>query len=204
MAKKKKAKKVRKVKKLGVRSKGVGRKAKKVLKKKKNGKKKPAAKKPVVKKIKALGKVDHYYDKISVAAVKMLGPLKVGDIVQIKGHTTDFFQRIDSIQINHQEVTSVKKGDDIGVKVKDYVRQNDLVLPATEKDLLAQPVKAQPVKQTPPKVVTPMFQTSIFKKEEKPMVPKTPQIAPNPATPSLPRPEAKKADPYSNTKFMSF
>ena len=71
--------------------------------------------------------MEHYYGQIMVAAVKMKAPMKVGDIIHIKGHTTDFEQRVDSIQIEHQNVEKVKKGDDVGIKVKDHAREGDSV-----------------------------------------------------------------------------
>ena len=98
---------------------------KKAKKPKVKAKKVKKVAKPKVKKEKLLGKIAHYYDKISVAAINVLGPIKVGDIVHIKGHTTDFDQPIDSMQIEHESVMKAKKGDDIGIKVKDYVRDND-------------------------------------------------------------------------------
>jgi putative protease len=81
--------------------------------------------KPKVKKEKLLGKIAHYFDKIQVAAINVVSPIKVGDIVHIKGHTTNFEQPITSMQIEHEMVTKAKKGDDIGIKVKEYVRDND-------------------------------------------------------------------------------
>jgi hypothetical protein len=83
--------------------------------------------KPKVKKEKKLGEVEHYFGKIMVAAVKMKAPMKVGDIIHIKGHTTDFDQKVVSIQIEHESVQKVKKGDDIGIKVKDHAREGDTV-----------------------------------------------------------------------------
>jgi putative protease len=53
--------------------------------------------------------------------------LEVGDVIHIKGHTTDFEQKIESMQIEHQQVTKATKGQVVGIKVKDYVRENDLV-----------------------------------------------------------------------------
>jgi hypothetical protein len=171
---KKKAKKAVKGKK-AVRAK----KAKKIIRKAK-----PRAKS----KEKVLGKVEHYFDKISVAAISVKAPFKVGDVIHIKGHTTDFFQRVDSMQIEHQNVTKVKKGDDIGIKVKEFVRGHDLVYLGSEKDLTAQPAKQAA-----------LVQTSIFKKEEKPVLKAAPSIA------ALPKPNApSKQDPYSNTKFFNF
>jgi len=93
--------------------------------------KKPAKKaKPAVKKDKnekKVGEVEHYFGKIMVAAIKVKAPISVGDKIHIKGHTTDFEQIIDSIQIEHESVQKVKKGDDIGIKVKDHVREGDTV-----------------------------------------------------------------------------
>jgi translation elongation factor EF-1alpha len=83
-------------------------------------------KKAVVKE-KKVGVVEHYFGKIGVAAIKIKGALNVGDIIHIKGHTTDFEQAVDSMQIEHESVQKVKKGDDIGIKVKDHVREGDIV-----------------------------------------------------------------------------
>jgi len=75
-----------------------------------------------------IGFVEHYFDKIGVAAIKLAnGALAVGDTIHIKGHTTDLEQQIDSIEIEHASVQKADKGADIGVKVKDKVRQHDEV-----------------------------------------------------------------------------
>jgi len=73
------------------------------------------------------GKVTHYYKSIEVAAVEISDSLKVGDLIHIKGHTTDFEQKVESMQIEHKDVVEAKKGQVIGLKVKDYVREHDLV-----------------------------------------------------------------------------
>jgi translation elongation factor EF-1alpha len=104
-------------------------KAKKAAKKK-SAKKKVTKKVPAKKagpKEKKIGIVDHYFGKIMVAAIKMKAPLKVGDVIHIKGHTTDFEQAVASMQIDHKEILKAKKGDDIGMKVKDHVREGDIV-----------------------------------------------------------------------------
>lgn len=109
----------------------VKKKTKKAVSRKTKPKVKPKTKKakkaskPKVKKEKLLGKIAHYFDKIQVAAINVKAPIKVGDVVHIKGHTTDFEQTIDSMQIEHEQVQKAKKGDDIGIKVKEYVRDND-------------------------------------------------------------------------------
>lgn len=74
-----------------------------------------------------IGQVTHYFSNINVAVIKLAKPLNIGDQIQIKGATTDFEQKIDSIQVDHKEVDKAKKGDAIGVKVSDRVRKNDKV-----------------------------------------------------------------------------
>ncbi|MCD4666210.1 translation elongation factor-like protein [archaeon] len=75
-----------------------------------------------------IGEIFGYYAKIGVAAIKLNdGSLKVGDKIHIKGHTTDFEQTVDSMQIEHDKVQEAKKGSDVGIKVKDTVRPGDVV-----------------------------------------------------------------------------
>lgn len=76
---------------------------------------------------KPIGAITHYYSKIGVGIVELEGELKVGDKVKIKGHSTDIEQDIDSIQINHEDVQEAKKGDVVGLKVPDKVREGDKV-----------------------------------------------------------------------------
>ena len=76
---------------------------------------------------KEIGEVFSYYSKIGVAAIKLIGVLKKGDKVHIKGHTTDFEQVIDGMQIEHKDVAKAKKGDDLGIKVTDRVRPGDKI-----------------------------------------------------------------------------
>jgi translation elongation factor EF-1alpha len=76
---------------------------------------------------KQIGEVFSYFSHIGVAALKITAGLKVGDKIHIKGHTTDFEQTIDSIQIEHNSIEKAKKGDDIGIKVADKVRPGDKV-----------------------------------------------------------------------------
>ena len=76
---------------------------------------------------KAIGKITHYFDGISVAVVELTGALNKGDRIKIKGATTDFEQKAESMQIEHEKVDKAKKGDAIGMKVADRVRPNDTV-----------------------------------------------------------------------------
>jgi len=74
-----------------------------------------------------IGKVVGFYSHVSVAAIKLEAPLKVGDKIHIKGATTDITQTVDSIQIEHDAVQQAKKGDSVGIKIKDRARPNDVV-----------------------------------------------------------------------------
>ena len=74
-----------------------------------------------------VGKVTHYFNKIGVAAVVLSKPLKIGDKIKIKGKTTNFEQVVESMQIEHKPIEIARKGDVIGLKVKDRVREKDFV-----------------------------------------------------------------------------
>lgn len=81
-------------------------------------------------KLKEVGKVTHFFGGISVAAMKLSSDLKVGDSVIIKGATTDLKQKIGSMQIDGRAVQSAKKGQEVGTKVNDKVREHDIVYKA--------------------------------------------------------------------------
>ncbi len=76
---------------------------------------------------KEIGTVVGYYGHVSAIAVQLLAPLKIGDKIHVKGATTDFTQKIDSMQIEHKKVLAAKKGDSIGIKIKGKARKNDKV-----------------------------------------------------------------------------
>jgi len=77
---------------------------------------------------KEIGTISSYFSHVNVAAIKLSGNLKVGAKVHIKGHTTDFEQDVESIQIEKKSVKTAKKGDHIGIKVSEKVRPKDKVL----------------------------------------------------------------------------
>jgi putative protease len=77
--------------------------------------------------LKQVGKVLHYYTKLSVAVIELTDNLKVGEMIHIKGATIDFTQEVDSMQIEHDKVEEAKKGQSIGMKVKNHVREHDIV-----------------------------------------------------------------------------
>ncbi len=75
-----------------------------------------------------IGKVTHYFSKIGVAAIEITNDsLSVGDTIRIKGHTTDFTETVDSIQLDNQPVPKAMPGQSIGLKVKEHARQHDAV-----------------------------------------------------------------------------
>ena len=77
---------------------------------------------------KLVGKITHYFTNIGVAVVEITkGKLKVGDKLHIKGSTSDFEQVIDSMQVEHENVEAAKKGDAVGLKVDQQVREGDEV-----------------------------------------------------------------------------
>ncbi len=74
-----------------------------------------------------VGIVTHYFGHVGVAAMKLVKPVKVGDTVRFVGATTDFDDVVQSIQIEHESVEEAGPGDEIGIKVKDKVREGDRV-----------------------------------------------------------------------------
>jgi putative protease len=76
---------------------------------------------------KLVGKITHYFAHPEVGIVELSGSLKTGDRIHVKGSTTDFEQAVASMQIEHQNVQEAKKGDTIGLKVEEKVRQGDAV-----------------------------------------------------------------------------
>jgi hypothetical protein len=74
-----------------------------------------------------IGKVTHFFNKISVVVIELTAGIKVGDRIRIKGHEADFEQPIDSMQIEHVNVKEAKKGQSIGMKVIDKAHEGAIV-----------------------------------------------------------------------------
>ena len=74
-----------------------------------------------------VGVVTHYYGHLMVAAVKLEVALAVGQTIRVLGHTSDFRQRVDSMQIEHAAVQEAIGGDEIGLKVTQHAREHDVV-----------------------------------------------------------------------------
>jgi putative protease len=79
-------------------------------------------------KAKPLGKVIHFYDKIGVAIVELAKSVKVGDSVTFQRGEQEFTQTIASMQVEHKEVEKAKKGDVIGMKVDEVVKEGAVML----------------------------------------------------------------------------
>lgn len=76
---------------------------------------------------KPIGKVTHYYDKLGVAIIELSGSLKQGETIKIVGKDGEFTQTVSSMQYEHQPIESAKKGQSVGIKVDQKVKENDLV-----------------------------------------------------------------------------
>ena len=86
------------------------------------------AAKEKVSKEKEVGMVTHYFTHLGVAVVEVTnGSIKVGDKLHIKGETSDFTQAVKSMQLENEAVEEAKKGQSIGLKVKNRVRLHDKV-----------------------------------------------------------------------------
>jgi len=111
-------------------------------------KKKPAAKRPAAKKAvsapapkpaptalpgeERVGVVTHYYSHLSVAVVRLeSGMLREGDTIHIKGHTSDFRQRVGSMEIDRVHMSETRAGQEFGLKVTEHAREHDIVYKVT-------------------------------------------------------------------------
>ena len=76
-----------------------------------------------------VGVIDGYYAKIGVAAIRLTdGALQVGDQIQFRGHTTDFTQTVESMQLEHQPIQRAERGSEVAMKVRERVRLHDQIL----------------------------------------------------------------------------
>ena len=74
-----------------------------------------------------VGRVVHFFSKASVAGIELTGDVTVGDTIHIKGHTSDFTQTIDSMQIDRNPVDQAGNGQTIGIVVSEHARPHDVV-----------------------------------------------------------------------------
>lgn len=79
-----------------------------------------------------IGKVSHYFDHIGVAVLQLTDTIRVGDTIHFLGHSTDFTQNVDSLQIEHKNVAEAKPGQDVALKVAQKLHPGDRALKVTE------------------------------------------------------------------------
>jgi len=79
---------------------------------------------------KPVGTVTHYFGNLGVAIVKFNKLISVGAKLKFKGATTDFEEVVKSMQFDHKEIDKAKKGQEVGIKVKDKVREGDMIFEA--------------------------------------------------------------------------
>lgn len=74
---------------------------------------------------KKVGVITHFYNKIGVGIIRCDEEIKIGDTLRFAGHETDFNQEIKEMQFDHKAIDKAKKGQEIGVKLDQRVREND-------------------------------------------------------------------------------
>lgn len=79
---------------------------------------------------KPIGEILHYYGHLGVAILKFNREVSLGERIHFKGARTDFVQTIDSMQYDHKDIKAAKKGQDVGIKVKEKTREGDKVYEA--------------------------------------------------------------------------
>ncbi|MFH0732938.1 MAG: translation elongation factor-like protein [Candidatus Omnitrophota bacterium] len=75
----------------------------------------------------AIGEITHFFPHVNAAVIKLKQALTEGETVHIKGGTTDFTEQVSSMQIDNKPIKEAKKGDEVGLLVKDKVRKGDVV-----------------------------------------------------------------------------
>ena len=138
---------------------------------------------------KKIGEVFHFFGKIGVAAIRLTdGSLAIGDTVQIQGPTTNLEQTVDAMQIEHAAVASADPGQEVGMKVRDRVREKDFVyklIPTAEPKT---PAKAPRAPAAPPAPAAP-------RPARRAATPKPRRKAPRKKAPARKKPAAKRAKP---------
>ena len=74
-----------------------------------------------------IGRITHFFPKISVAVVELTEPLAVGERILVKGPSTDFEQVVGSMQIEHENIPRAEAGQSVGLKTVEHVREKDVV-----------------------------------------------------------------------------
>lgn len=74
-----------------------------------------------------VGRISHYYEKIGVAVLDLTDEVSKGETIRISGHSNEFTQKVNSMQVEHAEIQTAKKGQSIGLKVDQPVKEGDEV-----------------------------------------------------------------------------
>ena len=74
-----------------------------------------------------VGRIKHFFSKISVAVVELTAPLVVGERILVKGPSTDFEQAVESMQIEHENIQRAEAGQSIGLKLAQRAKERDAV-----------------------------------------------------------------------------
>ena len=74
-----------------------------------------------------VGVVTHYFSHLNVASIMLSKPLRVGDTVHVVGHTSDFTEKVKSMQLEHDSVMEGLPGQEIAIKVIEHAREHDKV-----------------------------------------------------------------------------
>ena len=74
-----------------------------------------------------IGTITHYYDHVGACVVALEGSLRVGDTIHVRGHTTDFYQRVERLERDRVAIEAAGPGDEVGVQVSQRVRPHDAV-----------------------------------------------------------------------------
>jgi putative protease len=75
-----------------------------------------------------VGLITHYYPHVDAGIVRIeRGEIKVGDTLHVRGHTTDFYQRVDRMELDRQPVQSARAGQEVGIHMSQRVRDHDEV-----------------------------------------------------------------------------
>lgn len=76
---------------------------------------------------KEVGKVIHWYDKAEVAVVRLSGSLKIGDRIKVRRGGEEFDESVSSMEINHESVSSAKKGEEVAIKLSQKAKEGAIV-----------------------------------------------------------------------------
>lgn len=74
-----------------------------------------------------IGRVQRFFTQAGAAVVSLTGALRAGDRIYIKGHTTDFVQAVESMQVDHRPIQAAEAGATIGLRVTARCRKHDIV-----------------------------------------------------------------------------